>query len=422
MNIKEMKLDDLNPAEYNPRVKLIPGMIEYDHLRKSILEFGFVDPPIYNSQTRNLVGGHQRVQVAKDLGIDSVEVSVVDIPLEKEKQLNIALNKISGEWDNDKLAVLLKEFSVDEIRLTGFSSDEVEDIISEFEFKEDVELPISEDSFDVQSELNKIEEPQTKLGDLYKLGDHFLLCGDATAHSDIEKLMQGNKSDLVVTDPPYNIAVESDSEELEQSGRDTIMNDNMSDEDFGVFLEDVFTGYSSLMSDESAIYVFHSSSYQSEFEHAMKSNNILVRSQCIWVKAVPTFGWSQYRWQHEPCFYAYKKGHAPSWYADRKQSTVWEDTLLPDNVPSTVWRIKRDDVTKYVHPTQKPLALIAIPIRNSSRRGDIVVDLFGGSGSTLITCEELNRKCFTLELDPVFCDIIVKRFEKYTGITAELVL
>ena len=420
MRIVKMKLSDLKPADYNPRIELKPGMPEFEKLSRSIEEFGFIDPPIFNERTGNLIGGHQRVAVASYLGsYDEIEVSVVDLPLKKEKTLNVALNKISGRWDEEKLAILLKDIDSD-VTLTGFDDDEVDNLIAAYDYKEDIEKPIVEDDFDVNQFVEDHPEPKTKLGQLWKLGDHYLLCGDATKSEDIDKLLQGKKADLVVTDPPYNVAVSSDSQELQESGRGKIMNDNMSDSDFDDFLTAVFNNYSASMNPSAAIYVFHGSSYQREFENAMNAAGIVVRSQCIWVKNNATFGWSQYRWQHEPVFYSFKKGAAPAWYGDRKQSTVWQDDLLED-LPATVWRVNRDDTTKYYHPTQKPLSLIAIPVRNSSKRNDVVLDLFGGSGSTLMTCDQLERVCFTLELDQIFCDVIIERWEQATGNKAELI-
>ncbi|MFK4568398.1 site-specific DNA-methyltransferase [Enterococcus sp. UD-01] len=419
MLIKKMNLSDLKPADYNPRVDLKPGMPEYEKLKKSIEEFGFIDPPIFNKQTGNLVGGHQRVSVAKDLGITAIEVSVIDVPLEKEKQLNIALNKISGQWDENKLAVLLQTFSDDEVVLSGFDSAEASDLIDRFEYNMEIEQPIEEDNFDVDQAVKEIKKtgPVAQYGDIWQLGQHRLMCGDATLVDDIDRLMDGAAADLVVTDPPYNVAVESESEELSGSGRETILNDDMSDEEFQSFLHSVFASYTHLMADHSAIYVFHASSTQRDFEDAMNANDILVRSQCIWVKNSSSNGWSQYRWQHEPVFYAHKKKCAPFWQGNRKQSTVWRDDLL-DDLPSTIWECSRGNVNAYVHPTQKPLSLLAIPIRNSSKKDHLIVDLFGGSGSTLMCAHELDRRCYTLELDPVFCDVIIKRFEESTGIKA----
>lgn len=421
MHIKKMKLSDLKTAEYNPRVDLKPGMHEYEKLKQSILEFGFVDPPIYNIQTGNLVGGHQRVAVARELGLfNEIEVSVVNLPLNKEKALNVALNKISGQWDEEKLYFLLNELDDEAVSLTGFDTEEVDSLLDSFNYEEDIEKPIIEDDFQVNEFIENHPEAKTKMGQLWKLGNHYLLCGDATKAADVEKLLQGKKANLVVTDPPYNVAVKSENKELNESGREKIMNDDMSDEEFNQFLTAVFNNYANAMENDSAIYVFHGSSYQREFENSMNAAGIVVRSQCIWVKNNATFGWSQYRWQHEPVFYAHKKKQAPSWYGDRKQTTIWQDDLMED-LPATIWKVPRDDVSTYYHPTQKPLSLIAIPVRNSSKRQDIVLDLFGGSGSTLMTCNQLERRCYTLELDPLFCDVIIERFEKSTGIVAELI-
>lgn len=416
-----MKLSELHPAEYNPRVELKSGMEEYEKLKQSILEFGFVDPPIFNKRTGNLVGGHQRVAVARELGLfNEIEVSVVNLPLNKEKALNVALNKISGQWDEEKLYVLLNELDDETVSLTGFDTEEVDSLLDSFNYEEDIEKPIIEDDFQVNEFIENHPEAKTKMGQLWKLGNHYLLCGDATKAADVEKLLQGKKANLVVTDPPYNVAVKSENKELNESGREKIMNDDMSDEEFNQFLTAVFNNYANAMENDSAIYVFHGSSYQREFESSMNAAGIVVRSQCIWVKNNATFGWSQYRWQHEPVFYAHKKKQAPSWYGDRKQTTIWQDDLMED-LPATIWKVPRDDVSTYYHPTQKPLSLIAIPVRNSSKRQDIVLDLFGGSGSTLMTCNQLERRCYTLELDPLFCDVIIERFEKSTGIAAELI-
>ncbi|MEK4976266.1 DNA-methyltransferase [Bacillus sp. FSL K6-6540] len=171
------------------------------------------------------------------------------------------------------------------------------------------------------------------------------------------------------------------------------------------------------MAPTAAIYVFHPSSYQRQFEDAMNAAGIVIRSQCVWVKNAASFGWSQYRWQHEPVFYAHVKGKAPAWYGDRRQTTVWRACLpVEEPNPSSVWEVSRGDVGKYVHPTQKPLELLAIPIGNSSQKGEMVVDFFGGSGSTLMTCDQLGRICRTLELDPIFCDVIKRRYQEATGI------
>lgn len=424
MIIETISIKKINPAPYNPRKDLRPGDEEYEKLKRSMQEFGYVEPLVWNKRTGNLVGGHQRLKILISEGATEVQVSVVDMDLEKEKALNIALNKISGDWDDEKLAALLQELSDSPIgiELTGFNQEELDDLLNHLPTDTEVDEPVEEDNFDVEEALEKIIEPETNYGDVWKLGRHLLICGDATNLDDIQKLMGEDKADLVITDPPYNVAVTSESKELSESGRDSIMNDDMSDDEFDDFLDSVFKNYAHLMKDTAAIYVFHGSSYQREFENAMNKHGIVVRSQCVWVKNSPSFGWSQYRWQHEPVFYAHKKGKSPSWYGDRKQSTVWR-AGLPQEVPepSTVWEVSRGDVNKYVHPTQKPLELIAIPLKNSSKKNDIVVDLFGGSGSTLMTCEQTGRICRIMELDPIFCDVIKKRFYESTGIEPVLI-
>ncbi|MDQ0269955.1 site-specific DNA-methyltransferase [Cytobacillus purgationiresistens] len=419
MRIETIEINKLIPADYNPRLDLKPGDTEYEKLKNSIHEFGYVEPLVWNKRTGNLVGGHQRLKVLMDEGLTEVEVSVVDMDITKEKALNIALNKISGEWDEEKLAVLLQDLSDSpiDIELSGFSQDEFVELIEGLPLDTEIDEPVEEDNFDVEGAIENISEPETNYGDVWKLGRHLLVCGDATNAKDIAKLMGEDQADLVITDPPYNVAVTSDSKVLNESGREKILNDDMSAEEFDVFLDKVFKSYSYLMKDSAAIYIFHGSSYQREFENSMNKHNILVRSQCIWVKNYPSFGWAQYRWQHEPVFYAYKKGKSPSWHGDRKQTTIWRSGLpgeQPD--PSTVWEVGRGNVNDYVHPTQKPLELIAIPLKNSSKKNDIVIDLFGGSGSTLMTCEQTDRECRTMELDPVFCDVIKKRFYESTGI------
>lgn len=295
-------------------------------------------------------------------------------------------------------------------------------LISSLPDAPEVEVAVVEDDFDVQRAIDEIKEPEARRGDVWQLGRHRLVCGDATDADDVALLMEGKQAALIVTDPPYNVAVESDSERLAADGRSSILNDDMPAEEFAGFLIAVFERYADIMEPTAAIYVFHPSSYQRKFEDAMNAAGIVVRSQCVWVKNAASFGWSQYRWQHEPVFYGHLRRRSPAWYGDRRQSTVWRSGLLADEpMPTTVWEVSRGDVTKYVHPTQKPLELLGIPIGNSSRLGDVVVDLFGGSGSTLMTCEQMGRECRLLELDPIFCDVIKKRFRESTGIEPVLI-
>lgn len=424
MKIRKIPVSMINPAPYNPRIDLQPGDPEYEKLKRSIEEFGYVEPLVWNERTGNLVGGHQRYKIlVNEQGATEVEVSVVDLDETREKALNLALNKIRGDWDEEKLAQVLAELQESDldVTLTGFDQEEVTELLSEYQNIE-VEEPVQDDGFDVEKALDEIKEPETRYGDIWRLGRHVLMCGDSTNKQDVHRLMDGQKAALVVTDPPYNVAFESDSAELAADGRGSILNDDMPLEQFVDFLDAVFANYSAIMDPKAAIYVFHPSLYQREFENAMNKAGIVVRTQCIWVKNAASFGFAQYKYKHEPVFYAHLKGKAPAWYGDRKQTTVWRAGLPGEQrEPETVWEVSRGDVSKYVHPTQKPLDLLAIPIGNSSQKGDVVVDLFGGSGSTLMTCEQMGRICRTMELDPKFCDVIKRRFYEATGIEPVLV-
>ncbi|KOP64376.1 adenine methyltransferase [Bacillus sp. FJAT-18019] len=425
MKIRVIQIEQINAAAYNPRVDLQPGDSEYEKLKRSIEEFGYVEPIVWNERTGNMVGGHQRYKImVHEQGHTELAVSVVDLDDQQERLLNIALNKVSGRWDEEALAMLLAELeeSGSDLELSGFDQEEIGDLIALLPDVPDVDPPVVEDDFDVGKALDDIKEPETHRGDVWQLGSHRLMCGDSTSFEDVSCLMDGESAALVVTDPPYNVAVESDSERLAADGRSSIMNDNMPAEEFAGFLHSVFERYAEHMAPTAAIYVFHPSSYQRQFEDAMNAAGIVIRSQCIWVKNAASFGWSQYRWQHEPVFYAHIKGGAPAWYGDRRQSTVWRAGLiLEEPEPSTVWEVSRGDVGKYVHPTQKPLELLAIPIKNSSRPGDTVADFFGGSGSTLMTCDQLDRPCRTMEIDPKFCDVIKRRYQEATGIEPILI-
>ncbi len=424
MDIRKIPVSMINPAPYNPRIDLQPDDPDYEKLKRSIEDFGYVEPLVWNERTGNLVGGHQRLKIlVNEQGATEVEVSVVDLDETREMALNLALNKIRGDWDEEKLAQVLAELQESDldVTLTGFDQEEVMELLSEYQNIE-VEEPVQDDGFDVEKALDEIKEPETRYGDVWRLGRHVLMCGDSTNKQDVLRLMDGQKAALVVTDPPYNVAFESDSAELAADGRESILNDDMPLEQFVAFLDAVFANYSAIMDPKAAIYVFHPSLYQREFENAMNKAGIVVRTQCIWVKNAASFGFAQYKYKHEPVFYAHLKGKAPAWYGDRKQTTVWRAGLPGEQrEPETVWEVSRGDVSKYVHPTQKPLDLLAIPIGNSSQKGDVVVDLFGGSGSTLMTCEQMGRICRTMELDPKFCDVIKRRFYEATGIEPVLV-
>ena len=392
MQIEKKKVTDLIPADYNPRKDLKPGDKEYEKLKRSIGEFGYVDPLIWNKRTSRLVGGHQRLKVLKDMGIDEVDVVVVDMDEGKEKALNVALNKISGDWDKDKLMLLITDLQGEDfdVSLTGFDSEELDDL-----FKEDMKKGVKDDNFDVDKELKK--PAMTKSGDLWQLGEHRLLCGDSTKEESYDLLMAGKQANLVITDPPYNVNY--------QGSAGKIKNDNMKDDAFYRFLFDAFTNMEKNMADDASIYVFHADTEGLNFRKAFSDAGFYLSGTCIWVKQSLVLGRSPYQWRHEPVLFGWKKKGKHCWYAGRKESTIWEFDKPKKN---------KD------HPTMKPIPLLAYPIMNSSMTNSIVLDSFGGSGSTLIACEQTKRICRTIELDEKFCDVIVKRYIEQAGSTKDV--
>jgi len=387
MIIEKKNAADLLPAEYNPRKDLKPGDLEYEKLKRSIEQFGYVEPVIWNKATGRVVGGHQRLKVLMDMGITEVDCVVVDMPEDKEKALNIALNKISGEWDKDKLALLITDLQGADfdVSLTGFDPAEIDDL-----FKDSMKDGVKEDDFDVAAELEK--PTITKAGDIWTLGRHRLICGDSTKEEIFEQLMAGKKVNLVITDPPYNVNYEG------SAGK--IQNDNMADAAFYDFLLAAFQNTEGVMADDASIYVFHADTEGLNFRKAFADAGFYLSGCCIWKKQSLVLGRSPYQWQHEPCLYGWKKKGKHLWYTGRKESTIWEFDKPKKNGD---------------HPTMKPVPLLAYPIMNSSLTNSLVLDPFGGSGSTLIACEQTDRICYTIELDEKFCDVIVKRYIEQVG-------
>ncbi len=387
MNIEKKNVKDLLPADYNPRKDLKPGDPEYEKLKRSIEQFGYVEPAIWNEKTGRVVGGHQRLKVLVDMGITEVDVVVVDMDTEKEKALNIALNKISGEWDTEKLALVIADLQGTDfdVSLTGFDPEELEDL-----FRDDVKGGVKEDDFDVEAELQK--PTFSKAGDLWMLGEHRLFCGDSTKPETFDLLMNGKKANLVVTDPPYNVDYKG------SAGK--IKNDSMAEDQFEQFLLAAYQQMEAAMADDASIYVFHSDSHGLAFRKAFEEAGFYLSGCCIWKKQSLVLGRSPYQWQHEPVLFGWKKKGKHQWYTGRKESTIWEFDKPKKN---------KD------HPTMKPIALVSYPIMNSTMTGCLVLDPFGGSGSTLIACEQTGRICYTVELDEKFCDVIVRRYIEQVG-------
>ncbi|MEQ8154483.1 MAG: site-specific DNA-methyltransferase [Clostridiaceae bacterium] len=386
MEFKKLKIDDLIPAEYNPRKKLKLGDSEFEKIKNSINEFGYVDPVIVNKDL-TVIGGHQRISVLKTLGYTEIDCVVIDVDKTKEKALNVALNKISGEWNKELLADLIKDLqSLDyDVSFTGFEPPEIEELFNELHDKE-----IKEDDFDVEEALK--ETPIAQKGDIWLLGRHRLICGDSTDPEVYLVLMDGKKANLVVTDPPYNVAYEA------KAGK--IQNDNLKDEEFYNFLFKAFQNMAESMEKDASVYVFHADTEGLNFRKAFKDAGFYLSGVCIWSKQSLVLGRSPYQWKHEPVLYGWKKDGKHNWYSDRKQSTIWNFDRPSKNE---------------LHPTMKPVALCAYPITNSSMSNCIVLDPFGGSGSTLIACEQTNRICFTIELDEKYAHVIVKRYIELVG-------
>lgn len=387
MQIEKIKINKLNPAPYNPRKDLKPGDPEYEKLKNSILTFGYVEPVLWNKRTGHIIGGHQRYKVLVEMGKSEIDCVVVDMDEENEKALNVALNKVSGDWDKDKLMLLIEDLQgVDfDVSLTGFDPAEIDNL-----FKDSLKDSIKEDDFDVEEELKK--PTLSKLGDLWLLGRHRLLCGDSTKKESYEILMDGKLANLTVTDPPYNVNYEG------SAGK--IKNDNMENQAFYDFLLASFQGMEKVMAKDASIYVFHADTEGLNFRKAFSEAGFYLSGTCIWKKGSLVLGRSPYQWQHEPVLFGWKKKGKHNWYSDRKQTTIWEFEKPKRN---------KD------HPTMKPVALVAYPVLNSSLTNSIVLDPFGGSGSTLIVCEQTDRICNTIELDEKYTDVIVKRYIEQVG-------
>ncbi len=390
MNIRKFKLSDLNPAKYNPRKALKPGDPEFEKLKRSITEFGYVELIVVNIANNNtVISGHQRLAVLKDIGETEVECVVVELNDADEKALNVAMNKVSGEWDVDKLADLmdsLKELDYD-LGKTGFDPPEIEQLFNQVHDKN-----VSDDGFDVDKAVEK--EAFVQPGDIWKLGKHRLLCGDSTKAEDVQRLMDGQKANACVTDPPYNCAY--------QGGTGMrIMNDSWSDsEKFYQFLLAAFKNAYDSLADGGAFYAFHSDAEKVNFYNATVNVGFHYSTTCIWVKDTLVIGRMDYQMRHEPVIYAFKDTARHKFYGDRKQTTVWE---FP--------RPKKSQL----HPTMKTLPLVAYPIRMSSQENGIILDLFGGSGSTLMAADQLNRIAYLMELDPKYASAIVRRYTAAHG-------
>lgn len=396
MQIEKIGIERLKPAKYNPRKELKPGDPEFEKLKNSITEFGYVEPVIWNKKTGNVVGGHQRLSVLKHLGETEVDCIVVDMDLQKEKALNIALNKISGQWDVPLLTDLLKDLddSGFNVSLTGFDANELDDL-----FKDEIQDAVKEDDdFDIDKEFNNIKETRTKLGDIWHIGKHKLMCGDSTKKEDIVALVGDKKATCVFTDPPWNVDYGGASHPSWKQR--SIMNDSMTTEQFGEFLTKAFIALKEVLVEGAMVYVVMSGQEWGNIMQVMDKCGYHWSSTIIWAKDTLVLSRKDYHTQYEPIWYGWLNGTRACPLEDRKQSDLWQ-------IP----RPKKSEE----HPTMKPIELVARTLMNSSHKHDVVIDLFGGSGTTIMASEQTSRECYMMELDPKYCDVIVNRYINLFG-------
>lgn len=381
---EKVDIDKLVPYARNARTH---SKEQIAQLRSSLREFGFVSPVIIDSNY-NIIAGHGRVAAAKEEGYKTVPCIFAENLTEAQKRAYILADNrlaMNASWDEEMLAVELSDLQADtfDVSLLGFTDAELNKLSGAAE-------SVKEDDFDVDEELKK--PAVTKPGDLWLLGNHRLVCGDSTKADTYALLMDGKLANLTVTDPPYNVNYEG------SAGK--IQNDNMADDKFYQFLFDAFTNTEKAMAQDASIYVFHADTEGLNFRRAFSDAGFYLSGTCIWKKQSLVLGRSPYQWQHEPILFGWKKSGKHEWYSDRKQSTIWEFDKPKKNAD---------------HPTMKPVAILAYAILNSSMSNCIVLDPFGGSGSTLIACEQTGRICDMIELDEKYCDVILKRYIEQAG-------
>jgi DNA modification methylase len=393
----EVPIEDLRPDPANPR------RIDEDELAaltRSLRRWGVVQPVLARRDDKTIVGGHQRLLAARRLGMETVPVIWLDLDVEQSRLLNLALNRINGEWDEQLLARLVADLgdSVD-LSLSGFGDDELKDLLRAMEAKERRDKP---ESFDLDEALEAVRQPRTNLGDLWLLGEHRLLCGDATKSEDVARVNDGKQADLCFTDPPYNVAMGDHGGQGRGRRKRRIANDALPPEEWEAFVRGFATTV--LASTDGAIYVCMSSKEWPLLARVLQEVGGHWSDTLIWRKDRFVLGRADYQRAYEPIWYGWRDGVKRTWKGGRDQDDVW-DIERPSESP--------------LHPTTKPLPLVERAIENSTEPGALVLDPFLGSGSTLIACERTGRISAGIELDPRYCDVIVARWEAFTGMTAE---
>lgn len=415
--VQEVAINKLIPYENNAKKH---SREQIEKLKASIQEFGFLTPCLIDKDY-NIIAGHGRVMSAQEIGMKEVPCVFIEGLDEAQRRAYIlADNRLGelGEWDMDIVAEELQwlnknDFQID---LTGF---ELEDQIIDVGSLDDLGIGKQID------EMVNRPTPQSKQGEVYALGKHKLMVGDSTNSDDVLRLMAGEEADLLVTDPPYNVAVESEN-------GDTIINDNMSPSEFRDFLASAFKNAYDALRMGGAFYIWHADSNGLDFRQQCENAGLKIRQNLVWVKNTFTLGRQDYQWRHEPCLYGWKEGASHYFIDKRNISTIIKSkdiysadreeliSIIESMVEySTVADADKPQRAEF-HPTVKPIELIERQIKNSSRSGDLVLDLFGGSGTTLLACEELGRRCNIMEFDPKYADVIIARWEEMTGEKAYL--
>lgn len=383
MDIINIALKDLKPYENNPRKN--DDAVKY--VAESIKEFGF-KVPIVIDKDNVIVAGHTRYKAAKKLGMTEIPCIIADdLTDEQIKAFRLADNKVAekAEWDFDLLNTELDDIIDLDMELFGF---------------EDALQDNAEEAIEDEFEVELPPEPKSKLGDIYQLGNNRLMCGDSTVLEDVEKLMGGEQADMLLTDPPYNVNYEGKTKDKLK-----IKNDKMDNDNFRQFLTDAFSNADMVMKPGAVFYIWHADSEGYNFRGACFDAGWTVRQCLIWNKNSMVMGRQDYQWKHETCLYGWKEGAGHLWASDRKQTTV----------------INFDKPTRNdMHPTMKPIPLFDYQIKNNTKGGDVVLDLFGGSGTTIMACEQNGRRGYSMEYDPRYVDVIVDRWEKFTGAKAVL--
>lgn len=388
--VSEMNLvdvDKLIPYVNNARTH---SKEQINKLRASIREFGFINPVIID-RDYNVIAGHGRILASQEEGIDKVPCVFVDYLTDAQKKAYIIADNrmaLDADWDEELLKIEIESLKDDDFDLsfTGFDESELLDL-----FGDDSKSKVEDDNFDLSSALEKASFVEK--GDVWTVGKHRLMCGDATSKEDVQILMGDTKGNLILTDPPYGVSFKS------SSGL-TIENDSMKNDEFYNFLLSAFKNMADHLEKGGSAYVFHADTEGLNFRKAFVDSGFHLAGCCIWVKNSLVLGRSDYQWQHEPVLYGFMQNGKHRWYSDRKQTTIWNFDKPKKNSN---------------HPTSKPLDLLSYPIGNSTQENAVVIDTFGGSGSTLIACEKMNRICYTMELDEKYASVILRRYVEDTG-------